>query len=120
MRALIVDDSSTTRYVLRHCLNKAGFEVCEAGDGREALSMLLKDGPVDLALIDWSMPEMNGLELLTILRADQRFDQMKVVMVTVESGLKQLREVLASGATEYIMKPFTREMVLDKLQILGF
>ena len=119
MRALIVDDSSTMRAVLRMTLRSAGIETVEAGNGSEALQRLQQAGPVDFALVDWNMPLMNGLEFLRAVRADHGHDHMKIVMVTTETELTQVQNALRCGADEYIMKPFTRDSVIEKLQILG-
>lgn len=120
MRALVVDDCLTTRYALKVYLQGVGFQVYEAGNGQDALATLSTEGPMDLALVDWSMPVMNGLEFLTAVRADHKFDPMKMMMVTIENDLAHMKESLAAGATEYIMKPFTREILQSKLGILGF
>ncbi len=119
MRALIVDDSSTMRSVLRMTLRAQGMETLEAADGSEALQRLQESGEVDLALVDWNMPRMNGFEFLRAVRADHARDHMKVVMVTTETELAQVQIALQRGANEYIMKPFTRDSVLNKLQLLG-
>jgi two-component system chemotaxis response regulator CheY len=119
MRALLVDDSSTMRSVLRMTLRGAGIETMEAANGREALNRLAEYGPVDCALVDWNMPEMSGYEFLCSVRSDPRCDPMKIIMVTTETELSQVQNALQRGANEYIMKPFTRDAVLEKLQILG-
>jgi two-component system, chemotaxis family, chemotaxis protein CheY len=119
VRALIVDDSSTMRSVLRMTLRAHGIETVEAGDGSEALQRLQESGAVDLALVDWNMPRMNGFEFLCAVREDHSRDHMKIVMVTTETELTQVQNALQRGANEYLMKPFTRDSVLEKLQILG-
>ena len=119
MRALIVDDSSTMRAVLRMTLRGAGFETVEAANGAAAVQKLSETGVVDLALVDWNMPEMNGFEFLCSVRANHERDQMKVVMVTTETELAQVQNAMRRGANEYLMKPFTRDSVIEKLQILG-
>jgi two-component system, chemotaxis family, chemotaxis protein CheY len=119
VRALIVDDSSTMRAVLRMTLRGAGFETVEAANGAAAVQKLNESGSVDLALVDWNMPEMNGFEFLCAVRADHQRDLMKIVMVTTETELAQVQSALHRGANEYLMKPFTRDAVLEKLQILG-
>ncbi|MGZ4814256.1 MAG: response regulator [Terriglobales bacterium] len=119
MRALIVDDSSTMRSVLRMVLRGVGIETVEAGNGAQALQQLKQSKAVDFALVDWNMPEMNGFEFLCTLRADHANDGIKVVMVTTETELTHVQHALERGANEYIMKPFTRESVIEKLQILG-
>jgi two-component system, chemotaxis family, chemotaxis protein CheY len=119
MRAIIVDDSRATRMILRRLVAELGFEVCEAGHGAEALSVLADVGPVDLALVDWNMPEMNGLELVRALRADPSQAGCRIVMVTTESDIDRMVEALDAGANEYAMKPFDREVILGKLRLLG-
>jgi len=119
MRALIVDDSSTMRSVLRMTLRGTGMETVEAANGSQALERLQETGPLDLALVDWNMPEMNGFEFLCAVRRQPQHDTMKVVMVTTETELAQVENALRCGANEYIMKPFTRDAVLEKLQMLG-
>lgn len=121
MRALVVDDSAAMRGVLRMVLKQCGCEVAgEAKHGKDALALLSRLGPVDLALVDWNMPEMSGLEMLHAVRADHAFDAMKIMMVTTETDLEQVKKALQCGANEYVMKPFNREIIADKLHILGF
>jgi two-component system, chemotaxis family, chemotaxis protein CheY len=121
MHALIVDDSSSMRAYLRSILVPLGFEISLAKDGREGLTFLEgSTGCPDLALIDWHMPEMDGYELLSQIRSHTEFDGMVVVMVTAENDLSQISLALDAGANEYMMKPLTKEIVTDKLQMLGF
>ena len=118
MQALVVDDSSTMRKVLKSILAGAGFEVLEAKGGPEALDWL-KQNRAELALFDWNMPDMTGIELLALVRAERAHDAMKIMMVTTESDLTEVERALHVGANEYVMKPFTRDSILDKLRILG-
>ncbi len=120
MHAIVVDDSSAMRAVLRLILKQHGFQVAEAKNGKDGLAVLQASGPVQLALIDWNMPEMGGLELLQSIRENHAFDTMRVMMVTTETDLLQVRKALGSGADEYVMKPFNREIIADKLNLLGF
>jgi two-component system, chemotaxis family, chemotaxis protein CheY len=120
MRALIVDDSSAMRAILRMILKQAGFATEEARYGEEALAKLAGSPVPDLTLLDWNMPGMNGLEVVKRLRADHRLDRMQVMMVTTEAESRELGEALEAGANEYVMKPFTRDVITTKLQILGF
>jgi two-component system chemotaxis response regulator CheY len=119
VRALVVDDSQAMRVIIRKILVAAGYDVVEAKDGREALERLEDAGIVDVALVDWNMPEMNGLDLVRTLRGDKRFARMTLMMVTTEIHGAEVVRALAAGANEYLMKPFTREALLEKLQILG-
>ena len=107
------------RAILRLTLRGAKFETFEAANGAEALVRLRESGPMDVALVDWNMPEMNGYDFLTAVRGDRQHDAMKIVMVTTETEITQVQSALSQGANEYIMKPFTRDAVIEKLQLLG-
>jgi two-component system chemotaxis response regulator CheY len=120
VRALVIDDSKAIRIILRKLLGELGFEVAEAADGREALQHLNGPmGPFDLALVDWNMPEMNGLEFVREVRGQGGHEDLTMVMVTTETESGQVVRALAAGATEYIMKPFSRDVLVDKLSMLG-
>ncbi len=119
MRALVVDDSSAMRAFLKMILKSAGFTVAEARNGREALRALEATGEPDLILLDWNMPEMDGFSMLRTMRADDRWKHVKVMMVTTETEMAEMSRALGAGADEYVMKPFTREVILEKLEILG-
>jgi two-component system, chemotaxis family, chemotaxis protein CheY len=119
LKALVVDDSRAMRTILRGALKEAGFQVFEAGDGRQALEELKKTGALDLALVDWNMPVMNGYELICALRAQKQYDGMSIMMVTTESEAAQMQRALNAGANEYVMKPFTTDVLLEKLLLLG-
>ncbi len=121
MRAMVVDDSRAMRSILRKHLAAIGFEVtAEGANGLDALARL-REGPTpDLALVDWNMPEMNGLEFVTALRTERAWDAMRVVMVTTETEFDNIHTALAAGANEYLMKPFTEEALREKLALLGF
>lgn len=119
-QAIVVDDSRAVRMILARTLQDLGFEVREAANGREALELLADGGPgVRLVLADWNMPEVNGLELVRRLRQDPRLASLPVVMVTTETELDQMAAALAAGANEYVMKPFTRDILIEKLQMVG-
>lgn len=119
-QALIIDDSRAIRRILGATIKDLGFEVAEAGNGREALEELERLGePVQLVLVDWNMPEMNGLEFVTRFRNEKMQPDAKVMMVTTETAVDQMVKALEAGADEYIMKPFTREAIIDKLRLLG-
>ena len=119
MRALIVDDSSAMRAFLKLILKTAGFVVSEARNGREALARLETAGAPELILLDWNMPEMDGFAMLRAMRADARWRDVKVMMVTTETEMAEMAKALGAGADEYVMKPFTREVILEKIEILG-
>lgn len=119
MRALVVDDSAVIRTVLTRILTALGFEVIQAVNGKDALAKLQDVERPDIALVDWNMPEMNGYDFIRSVRADQRWRDMPLMMVTTETEMEQVVRALAAGANEYLMKPFTPEMVHQKLAILG-
>jgi len=119
VRTLVVDDSRAMRAILRRMLRELGYEVLEAGNGREGLECLRKVGAVDLALVDWNMPEMNGLDFLREVRKEPTYSGMIMMMVTTETEMEKVMEALRMGASEYVMKPFTKEVILEKLQMLG-
>lgn len=120
MRALIVDDSRTMRLILKKQLGQLGFtEVLEAGDGVEALKILSSGAVPDVALIDWNMPNMSGIDLVTAVRENAAWNAMKVVMVTTEADLVRVQRALVQGANEYVVKPFTPQMLGAKLMTIG-
>ncbi|MFB9722534.1 response regulator [Planobispora longispora] len=117
---MVIDDSRAMRLILRRIVTQLGFEVQEAGNGKEALDLLETLDPVpQVALIDWNMPEMNGLEFVSAVRSQERFRQMTLMMVTTESEHGQIVRALAAGAHEYVIKPFTPEAIAEKLALLG-
>jgi two-component system, chemotaxis family, chemotaxis protein CheY len=118
MRALIVDDSRFVRGFLRGLLQEKGIECEEAGDGQVALDLVHSSMPFDLALVDWNMPVMNGLDMLKQLRAEG-YDDLKVMMVTTEAENDFIVRALDAGADEYLMKPFDGEALNEKLAMLG-
>jgi two-component system, chemotaxis family, chemotaxis protein CheY len=120
MRALIVDDSRAIRSIIKSILKGLGFETLEAGHGREGLDRLQESGPVELAMVDWNMPEMNGFEFVKAVRAEAKFQDMQLVMCTTETDIGDVARALEAGANEYLMKPFNKEAVLEKLALLGF
>lgn len=120
MKAIVVDDSRPARIILKRALVQEGFDVIEAADGRQALDELVKCGPLDLALVDWNMPIMTGYELICEVRARKDLDRMAIMMVTTETESSQVQKALDAGANEYVMKPFSAEVLREKLLMLGF
>lgn len=119
MKALVVDDSRSMRAILSKQLKELGFVVDEAQSGQEALARLHADGPADLVLLDWNMPGMDGREVLEVIRSVPRYRDVRVMMVTTESEMSQVAVALEAGANEYLMKPFDRESLVEKLVLLG-
>ncbi len=118
MRALVIDDSKSIRSILSKILMEIGFIVEEAGNGLEALDVIKKE-KVDLALVDWNMPDMNGYEFIQEVRKDNTYKDMRMMMVTTETEMNKVVEALEAGANEYVMKPFTKEMIIEKLALMG-
>ena len=119
MRALVIDDSRTVRAIISRILVEQGMEVVQAGNGREGVEQLRDSPGIELVLVDWNMPEMNGLEFVQAVRAQQAYEEMRLVMVTTETDMARVSAALEAGANEFLMKPFTKESMLDKLAMLG-
>lgn len=120
MRALVVDDSRAMRSALRRLMEQLGFDVLEAADGLQALDVLAESADsIDVALIDWHMPELDGLGLVARMQDDPELFRIRKMMVTAETDLRRVMEALRVGADEYLMKPITRDVLVDKLALLG-
>jgi two-component system chemotaxis response regulator CheY len=120
MRALIIDDSRAIRAIISRTLKELGVSECvEAGDGKAALAAIAAKGPFTFAMVDWNMPEMNGYEFLKAARATIPSEAMKIIMCTTETEVEQMTKALEAGADEYVMKPFTKEAIQSKLEMLG-
>ncbi len=119
MHALIVDDSDAVRGLLADHLAQLGFVVEQAANGMEALGRLARMQAVEVVLLDWDMPEMDGLEVLRRLRGEPSMRELPVVMLTTEHELPFVESALSAGASEYLMKPFDAQTVLEKLLLLG-
>ena len=120
MHALIVDDSATIRIILRAHLKKLGFQVTEAVNGCDALDQLRQMEKADVVLVDYNMPEMDGLSFVRAVRADQAYAGLPVMMVTTNDEATSLADALDAGVNEYLRKPFTVAMIREKLALLGF
>lgn len=105
--------------IIGRIIRELGSEITEAGDGRQALTRLEEGCNPDLILVDWNMPEMNGYEFVEAVRANPVYNGAKIMMVTTESELGQIAKALDAGANEYVMKPFTADVIREKLAILG-
>ncbi len=116
---LLVDDSRTIRLMMRQIADALGLCTVEAEDGEAALAAARARPELDAVLLDWNMPVMNGLSFLKALRDEPRERQPAVVMCTTENELSQIVAALEAGADEYLMKPFTEEMVREKLEGVG-
>lgn len=120
MHALVIEDSGTIRLILTAYLRKLGFDVTVAINGREGLDRLHAMAKADVVLVDWNMPEMDGITFVRAVRAEGGYAELPLMMVTTNSELANVSEALNAGANEYLMKPFTGEMIREKLELLGF
>jgi len=118
MRALVVDDSSTIRAILCLYLKKMDIDGVEAADAHEALERL-QEAPFDFALVDWNMPEMDGIDLIRQIRKVPAYDALPLLMVTTNEESEHLGTAMDAGANEYIQKPCTLDMLREKLDLLG-
>lgn len=115
MRILVVDDFNTMRRIVKNILKQLGFEnVGEAENGQEALEVLKKE-KFDFVITDWNMPVMTGLDLLKAIKADAALKDIPVMMVTAEAQQQNIVEAVKSGAGNYIVKPFTAEVLEEKI-----
>lgn len=116
VKILIVDDFATMRKILKNLLFQMGFKnVIEADDGTTALEVLAKE-KVDLIISDWNMPKMTGIELLKAVRNDENLKSVKFIMVTAESQKENVIEAIKLGVNQYVVKPFTPEVLREKLE----
>jgi two-component system chemotaxis response regulator CheY len=121
MKILAVDDSSTVRETIREMLEPVKAEFMEADNGQAALDFLVSiDGNVDLILLDWEMPVMNGYEFLACIRKDERLRSIPVIMLTSVSQKEKVVDAIRAGVKQYILKPFSSEILFGKImQVLG-
>lgn len=119
MHVMIIDDSRAMRRILHQIVKPQGWRISEAGNGREAWEFIQNNPDVELALVDWNMPEMNGIEFIELVRNDDRFLDTRLVMVTTETEPAQMAKALLSGVDEFVMKPFTADGLLEKLALIG-
>lgn len=121
MKTIVIDDSRTVRKMLCGYMKALNIETFEAENGCDALSRLGFENPedVELALVDWDMPQMTGIEFLKEVRACPEYEHLKVMMVTSHNKPEDLMQAIELGANEFLMKPFDEEMLQDKLRIIG-
>jgi two-component system chemotaxis response regulator CheY len=117
---MVVDDSRAMRMILGRMMRELGFEVTEATTGRDALARLEAGTDPDVVLVDWNMPEMTGIEFVEAVRREPYSSTARLVMVTTETEVSQVIRALDAGADEYVMKPFTKDAIQEKLLLLGF
>jgi two-component system chemotaxis response regulator CheY len=121
MKILVVDDSSTMRRIIVNTLSRLGYkDVVQAADGQEAWDALQANEDIGVVITDWNMPNMNGLELVKKIRAQDKYKAMPIIMVTTEGGKKEVIIALKAGVNNYIVKPFTPQVLKEKLEgVLG-
>jgi len=121
MKILVVDDSSTMRRIIVNTLSRLGYkDVVQGADGQEAWDALQANPDVEVVITDWNMPNMNGLELVKKIRAQDKYKAMPIIMVTTEGGKKEVIIALKAGVNNYIVKPFTPQVLKEKLEgVLG-
>jgi two-component system chemotaxis response regulator CheY len=119
MRALIIDDSLSMRMYVASLMEDQGWETETACDGQDALRKLQERGGFDVATVDWDMPVMDGPSFVTAVRAEARFQGMKLLMVTARESMEEVTKALAAGADDYLMKPVTPEMIAEKTRLVG-
>ncbi len=116
IRILVVDDMSTMRRIIRTILNQLGYSnIEEAENGKQALAKL-KSEKFDFVITDWNMPEMDGLSLVKEIRNDPDLKHLPVLMVTAEAKKENVIEALKAGVNNYIVKPFTPEVLKEKME----
>ncbi|MDD2619404.1 MAG: response regulator [Syntrophomonadaceae bacterium] len=117
-KILSVDDSAIARMMIRSGVEAMGYEFLEASDGQEALVVLLKNcSKIALILLDWSMPGMNGLEFLNIIKADSRYKEVPVMVVTTETEKASIIKAIQLGVSNYLLKPFGEEELKKKITL---
>lgn len=121
MKILVVDDSSTMRRIIKNTLNHLGYkDLLEAEDGQFAWDIMVQTPDIGVLITDWNMPNMNGLELVKKVRAEQKYADMPIIMVTTEGGKTEVITALKAGVNNYIVKPFTPQVLKEKLEaVLG-
>ena len=120
MKALVVDDSQSMRNIVRANLGKLGIfdEIAEAENGLAALEKMENEGPFDMIFLDWYMPEMEGYDCLVKIRENPNWNDTKVMMVTTENQQENVIRAVMAGANEYLMKPFTPDMLEEKVKMV--
>ena len=118
MKILVVDDSKTMRMIIGRTLKELGHEIREAGNGREAITVLKAETGWGLVMADWNMPEMNGLEMVIAVKAEEVFKPLPIMMVTTETEMSNIQKAMDAGAAGFIMKPFKKEAIQEKIASL--
>jgi two-component system, chemotaxis family, chemotaxis protein CheY len=115
MNALVVDDSTAVRRLSKKALSEAGWQVTEAVNGREALAALVAMPACELIVTDWHMPEMDGMALVRAVRAEARWNHVRILMVTSDGVMDSIQAALAAGASDFIVKPFSPAALAERV-----
>lgn len=115
MKVLVVDDSKTMRLIVSRIMKELGYEVGEAGNGKEAIDALKNDSSYSLVMADWNMPEMNGYEMVVNIKSDDNLKKIPIIMVTTETETGNVSKAIEAGASDFITKPFKKETVQEKI-----
>jgi two-component system chemotaxis response regulator CheY len=119
MNVLIVDDSRANRMVVKNYLADLGFQVTETPDGSEGLRSLKGGAKFDLLLVSWNLPGMNGLDFIRNVRSDANLNAVPILLMGEGNTHQHLVDAVEAGASEYLMRPFTKPVLATKLDILG-
>lgn len=117
MKILIADDDDDLRDLVEMVLSSAGYKVSPFANGKRAWDALQKEG-ADMAVLDINMPEMDGLELLDLIRGDERFKEMPVMLLTARKGMDERAKGLERGADDYLTKPFDNDELVKRVKLL--
>ena len=120
MRALIIDDSRANRMVLQRFLKEFGFETTEAENALDAIWKLNKGEDITLITVDYNMPKMTGSQFVRVVREKPELKEVPIIMITSDNSAQRMTEALQAGTNEFLVKPFTKEMIEQKLITLGF
>lgn len=117
LRILVVDDHEPMRKILRNVIRQSGVAsyIEEAASGADAIKKS-KEGEFDVMILDWRMPGVDGLDVLKAIRSDPKTEKMAVIMVTAESAKEKVVEAIRAGVTDYVVKPFTPELLRKKIE----
>lgn len=118
MKVLIVDDSSVIRKLLSYICEQSGLFTEVAEDGQDGLEVLQQKGPFELLMVDWEMPNMNGLDMVRSVKDRQLAPGMKILMITTHNTMGDMVTALSLGIDDYLMKPIDEESVINRLQSL--
>lgn len=117
LKFLVVDDSVTMRRIVLNSLKQIGHEAfVEAGDGREALTKLQADDSINFIITDWNMPDLTGLDLVKAVRANPKYGTLPILMVTTRGMKEDIVEALQAKVNNYIVKPFTPQVLREKIE----